>query len=65
MAISPLNSERIWALIENREGGLFRSDDGGETWTKTTSDNNLRQRAWYYTRIYADTQSEEVGPQDL
>ncbi|MEC8915780.1 MAG: glycosyl hydrolase [Candidatus Neomarinimicrobiota bacterium] len=60
VAISPLNSERIWALIENREGGLFRSDDGGETWTKTTSDNNLRQRAWYYTRIYADTQSEDV-----
>ncbi|MCS5638839.1 MAG: glycosyl hydrolase, partial [Candidatus Marinimicrobia bacterium] len=60
VAISPLNSDRVWALIENREGGLFRSDDGGETWTKTTSDNNLRQRAWYYTRIYADTQSEDV-----
>ena len=47
IAVSPLNSDRVWALIENRQGGLFRSDDGGETWQKTSSDNNLRQRAWY------------------
>ena len=60
IAVSPLNSDRVWALIENRNGGLFRSDDGGETWQKTSSDNNLRQRAWYYTRIYADTENEDV-----
>ena len=60
IAVSPLNSDRVWALIENRDGGLFRSDDGGKTWTKTSSDNNLRQRAWYYTRIYADTENEDV-----
>ena len=60
VAVSPLNSDRIWALIESNKGGLFRSDDGGETWTKTSSDNNLRQRAWYYTRIYADTENEDI-----
>ena len=60
IAISPLNSDRVWALIESKKGGLFRSDDGGETWKKTSSDNNLRQRAWYYTRIYADTENEDI-----
>ena len=60
VAVSPLNSNRVWALIESKKGGLFRSDDGGETWIKTSSDNNLRQRAWYYTRIYADTENEDV-----
>jgi photosystem II stability/assembly factor-like uncharacterized protein len=60
VAISPLNSDRVWALIESKKGGLFRSDDGGETWKKTSSDNNLRQRAWYYTRIYADTENEDI-----
>mgnify|MGYP001238527535 FL=1 len=60
ITISPLNSDRLWALIENKDGGLYRSDDGGETWKKTSSDNNLRQRAWYYTRLYADTQNEDV-----
>tara|TARA_B100001079_G_scaffold162211_1_gene139085 strand:+ start:308 stop:3448 length:3141 start_codon:yes stop_codon:yes gene_type:complete len=60
VTISPLNSDRVWALIESKKGGLFRSDDGGETWKKTSSDNNLRQRAWYYTRIYADTENEDI-----
>ena len=28
VTVSPLNSDRVWALIENRKGGLFRSEDG-------------------------------------
>jgi photosystem II stability/assembly factor-like uncharacterized protein len=60
ITVSPLNSNRLWAIIENLNGGVFRSDDGGETWEKTNEDRNLRQRAWYYSRIYADTQSDST-----
>jgi len=60
VTISPANPDRVWALIENNDGGLFRSDDGGKTWKKVNSDRSLRQRAWYYTRLYADTQDEDV-----
>ncbi len=60
IAISPVNPDRIWVIIEAAEGGVFRSDDGGETWRKINEDRNLRQRAWYYTRIYADTGSEDI-----
>jgi len=60
LSVSPLNSNRVWAIIENNNGGVFRSDDGGETWKKLNSDRSLRQRAWYYTRIYADTQDEDI-----
>ena len=56
VTVSPADSERVWAIIENENGGVFRSDDGGATWEKTNDDRNLRQRAWYYTRIYADSQ---------
>ncbi len=54
VAVSPVEPDRVWALIEAPEGGLFRSDNGGKTWKKINEDRNLRQRAWYYTRIYAD-----------
>ncbi|OAV45876.1 glycosyl hydrolase [Lewinella sp. 4G2] len=54
VAISPVDGERVYAIIENENGGVFVSNDGGETWAKRNDDRALRQRAWYYTRIYAD-----------
>lgn len=60
IAVSPVNSNRVWAIIEAEDGGVYRSDDGGDNWQKLNSDRALRQRAWYYSRIYADTQDEEV-----
>lgn len=60
ITVSPQNSNRVWAIIENEDGGVFRSDDAGKTWQKTNDDRALRQRAWYYTRIYADTQDEDM-----
>ena len=59
ITVSPLNSNRIWAIIEAADGGVFRSDDGGESWKKINENRALRQRAWYYSRIYADTQNED------
>jgi len=60
ITVSPVNSERVWAIIENKDGGVFRSEDGGKTWKKLNSERSLRQRAWYYSRIYADSQDEDV-----
>ncbi len=51
---SPVKEGRLWAIVEADSGGLFRSDDAGATWTKTNSDRSLRQRAWYYSRVFAD-----------
>lgn len=59
VTVSKANSERVYAIIENDNGGVYRSDDGGETWSLTNSDRSLRQRAWYYTKIYADTKDED------
>jgi photosystem II stability/assembly factor-like uncharacterized protein len=54
IAISPANPLRIWALIEADSGGVFRSDDGGATWHFLNNDRNLRQRAWYFSKLTAD-----------
>lgn len=60
VAVSPLNSDIVYALIENEKGGVYKSFDAGKTWRLINSERKLRQRAWYYTRIYADTQDENI-----
>lgn len=59
VTVSPVNPERVWAIIEAKEGGIFRSENGGKTWAKINDERSMRQRAWYYTRIYADPQDED------
>jgi photosystem II stability/assembly factor-like uncharacterized protein len=54
VSVSGADSNRVYAIIENDAGGVFVSDDAGTTWRKTNEDRNLRQRAFYYTHIYAD-----------
>ena len=57
VAVSPVDASRVYAIIENEKaGGVYISNDGGETWTAGSDSRALRQRAWYYTRIYADPQ---------
>lgn len=60
VAVAPSNSEKLYALVENSAGGLFTSNDGGETWTLTSSDNNIRQRAWYYSKVFVDPKNENT-----
>ena len=60
VAVSPANPERVWAIIEAEDGGVFRSDNGGRTWAKVNEQRALRQRAWYYTRIYGDPQNADT-----
>ena len=60
IAVSPVNPNRVFALIEAEDGGLYRSDDAGASWEKVSRNRALRSRAWYYTRVYADTEDENI-----
>ena len=41
----------VYALVQHREGGVFRSQDRGETWIKV---NDLNPRPMYYSQIRID-----------
>ena len=47
VTVSPVDPERVWAIVEANEGGVFRSEDGGATWRKTNDERKLRQRAFF------------------
>ena len=60
ISVSGANPRRIYAIIEANEGGVFRSEDAGATWARVNDERKLRQRAWYYTKIYADPKNADL-----
>lgn len=58
VAVAPSNTDKVYAIIENANGGLFMSNDGGETWTLTSNDPRIRQRPWYYSKVFVDPKNE-------
>ncbi len=60
VSVSGAGSNRVYAIVENENGGVFVSDDAGATWKRVSEDRSLRQRAFYYTRIYADPRAKDT-----
>ncbi|HZS08706.1 MAG TPA: glycosyl hydrolase [Blastocatellia bacterium] len=51
VAVAPSDGRRVYALVEAEKGGLFRSDNGGESWSLVSASRLVRQRAWYYSTM--------------
>ncbi|MDQ6887144.1 MAG: glycosyl hydrolase [Gemmatimonadota bacterium] len=54
VSVSGADGNRVYAIVEADSGGVFRSDDAGTSWKRTNDGRKIRQRAFYYSRIYAD-----------
>jgi photosystem II stability/assembly factor-like uncharacterized protein len=61
LALSPVNSKRIWATIGGSKGGIFRSDDGGQSWNLLNGDFSMTSRQYYYGHIFADSQKPDTA----
>jgi len=60
VAVSGADSNRLFAIVEAKDGGIFMSDDAGATWKLVNEDRRIRQRAFYYTRIYGDPAAKDT-----
>ncbi|HYK47538.1 MAG TPA: hypothetical protein VEV83_20315 [Parafilimonas sp.] len=58
--VSPVNHNKLWAIVENEQYGVYASQDGGDTWNRVSTMNDLTQRPWYFSQIFADTKSEST-----
>jgi photosystem II stability/assembly factor-like uncharacterized protein len=61
IAGSPARPGRVWALLEaaKEKGGLYRSEDYGETWERVSEERGIQGRPWYYSHIVPDPQDSE------
>lgn len=60
VAVSPANPDRVYAIVEAENGGLFRSDDAGATWRLLSGDRLIQTRSWYYMNVTADPKNADV-----
>ena len=59
--VAASNPQIVYAIVQARNGGVFRSDDGGHSWKHVNNEWKLRQRAFYYSAIFVDPTNPQVA----
>jgi len=59
--IAPSNSKRMYATVDaEKKGGVYRSDDGGESWYLLTADGRFWGRGSDFAEVKADPKNENI-----
>jgi len=60
IAVAQANKNRIYAILDAKEGGLYSSSDAGATWTKISGDNRIWGRGWYFGKVTVDPRNADT-----
>lgn len=60
VAVAPTDSNRVYALIDAKQGGVYRSDDAGKTWRPVDNEPRIWGRGWYFGGITVDPKNEDI-----
>jgi photosystem II stability/assembly factor-like uncharacterized protein len=60
IAVAPSNRNRVYAIVDAKDGGLYRSDDAGTTFTKASGDARIWGRGWYFGKIVVDPKNPDL-----
>jgi photosystem II stability/assembly factor-like uncharacterized protein len=60
IAFAPSNPRRIYVIADAKEGGLYRSEDGGENWQRVSDDKRIWGRGWYFCEVSVDSKDAET-----
>ena len=62
VSVSRANPSRVFAIVETEKAksGLYRSDDAGKTWALFSNNQDICSRSWYYMKVFADPQNENL-----
>ena len=60
ISVAPTNRNRVYAMVDAKEGGLFVSNDAGATWIKTSKDERVWGRGWYFSKVTADPKNADI-----
>jgi len=60
IAVAPSNRNRVYAIVDAKDGGLYRSDDAGATFTKASGDSRVWGRGWYFGKVVVDPKNADL-----
>ena len=59
--IAPSDSKRMYATVDaGREGGIYRSDDAGESWTRIQTDGRYWGRGSDFAEVKVDPKNADI-----
>jgi photosystem II stability/assembly factor-like uncharacterized protein len=60
IAVAPTNRNRVYAIVDSKDGGLYRSDDAGATFVKASGDARIWGRGWYFGKVSVDPKNADL-----